>query len=100
MAQVQNLPTELTLSDLHEFFGPMPAGRIPTMPPPGTATEANIIYLDEHEDRSCEPVHGVVLDENDTLTGGDVLPGFTSSLRDFFADPREGGQSSTAAQAS
>jgi Uma2 family endonuclease len=30
-----------------------------------------------------------VLTENDTLTGGDVLPGFTLPVRDVFADPLE-----------
>ena len=29
----------LTVADLLERFGPMPAGRIRTDPPPGTATE-------------------------------------------------------------
>ncbi len=36
------------------------------------------VYTTERED---------VLTENDTLTGGDVLPGFTLPVRDVFADP-------------
>jgi hypothetical protein len=30
-----------------------------------------------------------VLDENATLTGGDVLPGFSLPLAPFFAKPRK-----------
>lgn len=31
----------------------------------------------------------LILTENDTLTGGDVLPGFTLPVRDVFRDPLE-----------
>lgn len=33
------------------------------------------------------PSGSVTLGENDTLDGGDVLPGFTLPVRDIFADP-------------
>ena len=37
------------------------------------------------------PADAVVLTEADTLTGGDVLPGFEASLRDLFATPTRPG---------
>src|SRR5579863_9463363 len=64
MAHVPSLHTELTLADLHEYFGPLPAGRIRTLPAPGTATEADVIYLAEHEDRLCELVDGVLVEKS------------------------------------
>ena len=32
-----------------------------------------------------EPEQGMVLDEHDTITGGEILPGFSLLLRDRFA---------------
>ena len=49
----------LTVADLLERFGPMPAGRIRTDPPPGTATEQDVIDIEARESRLCELVDGV-----------------------------------------
>ena len=35
--------------------------------------------------------HSVVLGEDDQLEGGDVLPGFTLSIRDWFAEAERTG---------
>ena len=53
----------LTLADLVERFGPMPDGRIRTDPPPGTATEQDVIDIEARESRLCELVDGVLVEK-------------------------------------
>ena len=53
----------LTLADLVDRFGPMPAERIRTNPPPGTATEQDVIDIEERESRLCELVDGVLVEK-------------------------------------
>ncbi|HUY93509.1 MAG TPA: Uma2 family endonuclease [Pirellulales bacterium] len=54
---------ELTLADLAERFGPMPASRVWHQPPPGTAVEQDAIEVDLHADRLCELIDGVLLEK-------------------------------------
>src|SRR5262245_55689594 len=56
-------PRIWTLADLHKRFGPMPASRIRNHPPPGTATEQDVLDIDAHEDRFCELVDGVLVEK-------------------------------------
>ncbi len=87
MVQVLTTAAELTLADLVERFGPMPAGRILNDPPPGTATEAEVLFLAGHHDRPCELVDGVLVEKT---------PGFyesylavrVASCIGRFVDPR------------
>ena len=53
----------LTAADLLERFGPMPDGRIRTNPPPGTATEQDVIDIEARESRLCELVDGVLVEK-------------------------------------
>ena len=53
----------LTAADLLERFGPMPDGRIRTDPPPGTATEQDVIDIEARESRLCELVDGVLVEK-------------------------------------
>jgi len=53
----------LTLADLVDRFGPMPAERIRTTPPPGTATEQDVIDVEARESRLCELVDGVLVEK-------------------------------------
>lgn len=52
-----------TLADLFEEFGPMPISRIRTDPPPGTATEADVLRILDHENRLCELVDGILVEK-------------------------------------
>src|SRR2546421_188787 len=52
-----------TLADLQDRLGHIPEERILMDPPPGTATEQDVIYLDDHEDRICELVEGVLVEK-------------------------------------
>lgn len=59
MATVLKRETELTLTDLADRFGPMPAGRIRMEPAPGTATEKDVLAVHRRTKRLCELVDGV-----------------------------------------
>ncbi|HEX7379863.1 MAG TPA: Uma2 family endonuclease [Pirellulales bacterium] len=56
-------PPSLLLTDLAERFGPMPAWRIRSVPAPGTATEQDVLKIEERENRLCELVDGVLVEK-------------------------------------
>ncbi len=55
--------SDMTVADLLERFGPIPAARIRTDPPPGTATEQDVIDIENRESRLCELVDGVLVEK-------------------------------------
>ena len=55
--------TGMTLADLLERFGAIPAARIRYDPPPGTATEQDVITLEARENRLFELVDGVLVEK-------------------------------------
>lgn len=63
MAHVESPPASLTLTDLAERFGPMPAWRIRNVPAPGTATEQDVVDVEARENRLCELVDGVLVEK-------------------------------------
>lgn len=63
MTLVESAPTALTIGNLAELFGDMPAWRIRSVPAPGTATEDDVIEIEEQEDRLCELVDGVLVEK-------------------------------------
>lgn len=63
MAHVESPPMSLTLTDLAERFGPMPAWRIRNVPAPGTATEQDVADIEARENRLCELVDGVLVEK-------------------------------------
>src|SRR5271166_1584777 len=62
-ARVQKAATEWTVADLQRRFGPIPFTRIRQNPPPGTATEDDVLWLNDHENRLCELVDGVLVEK-------------------------------------
>ena len=46
---------------LAERFGPIPMDRICTNPPPGLATEEDVVWFDNHADRLYELVDGILV---------------------------------------
>ena len=54
---------EWTAADLVERFGPIPLCRIRLHPPPGSATERDVVEIHDREDRLCELVDGVLVEK-------------------------------------
>lgn len=52
-----------TLADLVDLLGPIPAHRIRHSPPPGAATQQDVIRLDRQEQRLYELVEGVLVEK-------------------------------------
>lgn len=63
MATFSDAPTIWTAVDLAERFGPIPMDRICTDPPPGLATEDDVVWFDDHEDRLYELVDGILVEK-------------------------------------
>jgi len=52
-----------TAERLYRRFGPILLARIVTRPAPGLATEDDVVWLDDHEDRLCELVDGILVEK-------------------------------------
>lgn len=52
-----------TVADLLERLGGIPARRVRLRPTPGTATEQDVIEIQDREDRLCELVDGVLVEK-------------------------------------
>src|SRR5438309_950248 len=90
-----------TVTELAERFGPIPLDRVRHDPPAGSATERDLVdyfcagvrqlwyvYPTARQVHVYNaPQQPVVLDEQRTPDGGDVLPGFNLSLSRLFAQP-------------
>jgi len=64
MATAANgLPWYGTAADLHDHLGHIPLHRIRLYPPPGTAALADVLAVQEQEDRLCELVDGVLVEK-------------------------------------
>ena len=56
-------PAILTVADLLEGAGDIPLDRIRMQPPPGTATEEDVIAIHSREKRLCELVDGTLVEK-------------------------------------
>jgi Uma2 family endonuclease len=65
MAQATIAPSPIirTLADLRKRLGNIPLDRIRFQPPPGTATEKDVVEADAHENRLCELVDGTLVEK-------------------------------------
>src|SRR5581483_12070113 len=52
-----------TAADWWDALGQVPMERIVFDPLPGTATEADVVRLDDHEDRLCELIDGTLVEK-------------------------------------
>lgn len=57
------LPAEWSLADLQEHLGGIPAERIRLFPPPGYATEEDVIQAADREGRLCELEDGILVEK-------------------------------------
>jgi Uma2 family endonuclease len=53
----------LTIADLLEQLGDVPPFRVRLRPPPGEATESDVLALHDHEDRLFELIDGVLVEK-------------------------------------
>jgi hypothetical protein len=67
-----------TLADLLEQLGGIAPERVRFRPPPGTATEKDMLEVEAHEDRLCELVDGVLVEKamgwRESLLASRVVP--------------------------
>ena len=63
MATVLERVPELTLADLFERFGPMPAARVRMVPRPGTATVRDVLAAHRRNKSLCELVDGILVEK-------------------------------------
>lgn len=63
MATVERSSNILTVTELADIFGEIPAWRVRNAPAPGTATENDVIEIAQREDRLCELVEGVLVEK-------------------------------------
>lgn len=56
-------PIDWTFADLLVQLGDVPLGRIRMNPPPGTATEQDVVEVEARTDRLCELVDGVLVEK-------------------------------------
>jgi len=63
MAPATGPPTIKTLADLRKRLGGIPLERIWFRPAPGTATEKDVVEVEEHENRLCELVDGTLVEK-------------------------------------
>jgi Uma2 family endonuclease len=53
----------LTVADLRRHLGGIPSYRIRMVPTPGTAEEKDLLWVQDHEDRNCELIDGILVDK-------------------------------------
>lgn len=57
------LPAHWTMADLQTHLGDIPVERIRMFPPPGYATEADVLEIEDREDRLCELEDGILVEK-------------------------------------
>lgn len=62
--RIVGFPSHWSLVDLQEHLGGIPLERISLYRSPGTAVEDDAIWLEDHEDRLCELVNGVLVEKS------------------------------------
>ena len=71
------IPIDWTFGDLLAQLGDVPPGRIRLVPAPGTATEQDVIEVEDRTDRLCELVDGVLVEKTmgyqESLLAGAIL---------------------------
>lgn len=75
-----------TVAELLHDLGDIPAHRVRAYPPPGTATEADAVWVNEHE-AACELVNGTIV-EKAVGVPEDFLGSYLTHLLMVFVLPR------------
>jgi Uma2 family endonuclease len=75
-----------TASDVIAYFGDIPIARICTNPPPGDATEADVVRMHDRHDRLFELVDGTLVEKAMGWQESELMIIIGSLLRNFVAD--------------
>lgn len=90
VATITEPKLEWNVGDIFRRFGPIPIGRIRLDPPPGSATEDDIVAIRDREKRLYELVDGILVEKamewNESRLVADVL----TSLNNFVKPRRLG----------
>ncbi len=86
MSTVTDTPIR-TLADLLDRLGGVPLERVRFHPPPGTATEQDVLDIAAREDRLCELIDGVLV-EKPMGYGESILALFLGHMLYSFVAPR------------
>jgi Uma2 family endonuclease len=88
MATVSDTPVPIwTASKVIAHFGDIPITRIRTSPPPGEATEADVVALHDSHDRLFELVDGVLVEKTKGFRES-TLAAWIATLLNQFVRPR------------
>ncbi len=79
-----------TAEDLVHHFGAIPLQRIRTEPPPGTATKEDLLAVNEHGNRLCELVDGVLVEKTMGGLESDVAATIVEFLKAYVRRNRLG----------
>ena len=58
-----SIPPDWSAADMQKHLGGIPLERIRMVPPPGTATEDDVLVVQSRTGRICELIDGVLVDE-------------------------------------
>lgn len=92
MATIETQPTDLTVADLADRFGPIPLRRIVPDPPPGTATEADVIEHLRHTGRACELIDGILVEKDMSWDASTIAAEIIRLIGNFIRERRLGGK--------
>jgi Uma2 family endonuclease len=80
----------MTVAELLKKLGDIPAQRVLLNPPPGTATEKDVLAIERREGRLCELVDGVLVEKAMGLTESFLALEIAFLLRIFLAEHKLG----------
>jgi Uma2 family endonuclease len=78
------IPLDWTAADLHEHLGGIPLERIRLHPPPGMATEADVVEAERRTGRICELIDGVLVEKTVGLLESRVAVTLAHLLESFL----------------
>jgi len=79
-----------TMAELLHDLGDIPPERVLLDPPPGQATEADVVWLDDHADRLCELVDGVLVEKPMGLKESFLAMFIIQSIQNYILPRRLG----------
>jgi Uma2 family endonuclease len=92
MASVETRPADLTAADVAARFGPIPLRRIILDPPPGTATEDDVIEHLRRTGRACELIDGILVEKDVSWEASTIAAEIIFLLTTFLRERCLGGK--------